>query len=317
MAPVQRVDVYLPNFSSMVTEPLSAARPDLELVVHDEPDQLIAAMGDIEVLYAFRAPRDHWAAATKLRMLQVGAAGVDSILPAPDLPDAVHVCNAPNIHRPQMQEFVLAMLLGLSRDIPGMVRRQDQREWRLFAPVVLHGKRLVVVGAGAIGTDIAELARGIGMRVDGVNRSGRPVDGFDTVVPIDRAGEVLDGADAVVVVVPLTEETKGLIGAAEIGRLRRGALLVDVSRGGIVSLDAVADALEAGQLRAAAIDVFETEPLPDDSRWWNVPGLLVTPHVAGFTVDFVARATEIMVANLADLEAGRTPGTAIDRSKGY
>lgn len=315
--PVERVDVHLPNFAEMVTGPLGAARPDLELVVHDTPESLIAALPEVDVLYAFRTPRDHWAEATNLRMIQVGAAGVDSVLPAEGLRPETIVCNAPNIHTPQMQEFVLAMLLGLGRDIPAMVRRQDRREWKLFPPKVLHGARLVVVGAGSIGTDIARLARAIGMRVDGVNRSGRPVEGFDTVVPIDRMDDVLDGADAVVLVVPLTAETRGLFGAAQFARMAPGSLFVDVSRGGVADLSALADALDRRHLRAAAVDVFETEPLPDDDPLWSVPRLLVTPHVAGFTVDFVERATAIMVDNLADLEAGRQPATAVDRSLGY
>ena len=125
-APVERVDVYLPNFTHLLAEPLAAARPDIELVAHDTTESLIDALPEIDVLYGFRLPRDHWPSATRIRIIQVGGAGVDSVLPAEGLrPEAV-VCNAPNIHTPQMQEFVLAMLLGLSRDIPGMVRRQDE-----------------------------------------------------------------------------------------------------------------------------------------------------------------------------------------------
>ncbi len=315
--PVERVDVYLPSFADLVAEPLSAARPDIELVAHDDPDSLIDALPDMDVLYGFRLPRDHWPSATKIRMIQVGGAGVDSVLPAAGLRPDAFVCNAPNIHTPQMQEFVLAMLLGLSRDIPGMVRRQDEGEWRLFAPRVLHGSRLVVVGAGAIGADIADLARAIGMRVDGVNRSGRAVDGFDTVVPIDRMHEVLTGADAVVVVVPLTNETRGLIGAEQFAQMARGALFVDVSRGGVTDLGALVESLEQRHLHAAAVDVFETEPLPAGDPIWSAERLLVTPHVAGFTADFVGRATEIMIRNITDLEAGRAPSTAVDRDLGY
>lgn len=316
-ARVERVDVYLPTFADLVIEPLREVRPDIELVAHDTPESLIDALPTMDVLYGFRLPGDHWATAANLRLIQVGGAGVDSVLPAVGLRPETFVCNAPNIHTPQMQEFVLAMLLALSRDVPGMVRRQDEGEWRLFAPRVLHGSRLVVVGAGAIGTDVANLARAVGMRVDGVNRSGRPVDGFDTVVPIDRMHEVLTGADAVVVVVPLTTETRGLIGPDQFAQMAPGAIFVDVSRGGVTDLDALVEALDQRQLHAAAVDVFETEPLPADDPIWSAKRLLVTPHVAGFTADFVGRATGIMVNNIEDLEAGRTPGTAVDRELGY
>ncbi len=296
----------------------AAGHDDTEIVtVGDDEDAFVAALDDMEALIAFHPPPGHWAAARTLRLLQVPGAGVDSVLPAPDLGEHVTVCNAVGIHLPEMAEFAVGMVLALHLDVPRLVDQQRRREWRWVLHGPLAGRRAVVVGLGHIGEAIAAGLAANGLRVDGVSRSGAPVEGIDRVVDSSRRLEVLTGADVVVVVVPLTEATTGLIGTAELGALAEGALLVDVSRGGVVDHHALVAALERGRVRGAALDVFDTEPLPPDDARWDVPGLLVTPHIAAISPDYFGRLTELCVDNLVRLAEGRELRNVVDRSRGY
>jgi D-2-hydroxyacid dehydrogenase (NADP+) len=155
------------------------------------------------------------------------------------------------------------------------------------------------------------------MRVTGVRRSGQPVEGVDLVVTTAERNRALAGADVVVIVTPLTEETRGLIGAIEVAALAPGALLVDVSRGGVTNIDAVVSALEFGQLGGACIDVFETEPLAEDSALWDVPNLTVSPHTAGLSGDYLDRLIDVLIASVDALNRGEAPTNVVDHQAGY
>jgi phosphoglycerate dehydrogenase-like enzyme len=310
------VHLHLPGWSSVMGGIILDKRPSLDLRVVDDRDELLELLPEIEVLLAFRPP-GQWERATALRLLQVPGAGVDSVLPAPDLPEQVVVCNATGTHHPHMPEFAISMLLALAKRIPTFVDQQRDRSWRNRMPIVLHGTTMAVVGLGTIGEGVATLARALGMRVVGVRRSGGSVDGVDEVVTPDRLAEVLPRCQSVVVVTPLTPQTRGLIGSAALAHLPEGALLVDVSRGGVVDVDATVAALRSGRLAGAALDVFETEPLPDDSPLWDEPGLLITPHNAGLSPDYFPRIADLFLANLDALVAGSPPPTAVDRARGY
>jgi phosphoglycerate dehydrogenase-like enzyme len=315
--PISRAHVHVPGIGDRMADLLRDRRPDLDVVVVDDRDELVERLPEVEVLMAWRPPTGHWRKAPNLRLVQVPAAGVDSVLPAEDLADVVVVCNATGAHNPHMPEFAIAMLLSLAKGVPGMVRQQQDHVWRSRNPIVLHGTTLGVIGLGTIGEGVAAAARGLGMRVVGVRRSGGAVDGIDQVVTPDRMAEVLPACQGVVVVTPLTPDTRGLVDAAALDLLPDGALLVDVSRGGVVDPDAVVAALRSGKLAGAALDVFETEPLPEDSPLWDEPGLLITPHNAGLSPDYFGHIADIFVANIAALDTGSPCPTAVDRTRGY
>lgn len=314
---IERVHVHLPGYGGVLAGLIAERRPELEVVVIEAPDELVERLPEIEALIAFRPPAGAWSRATALRVLQVPGAGVDSILPAPDLPDHVVLCNATGAHHPHMPEFAIAMLLALAKGVPTLVDQQRAHRWRSRVPVVLHGTTLAVIGLGTIGEGVATLARGLGMQVVGVRRSGEPVEGIDEVVTPDRLTEVLPRCRSVVVLTPLTPETRGLVSAEVLAALPDGALLVDVSRGGVVDVDAVVDALRSGKLGGAALDVFEPEPLPDDSPLWDEPGLFITPHTAGLSPDYLGRIIDLFLANLDAVAAGTPAPTAVDRARGY
>jgi len=216
-----------------------------------------------------------------------------------------------------MAEFVMATTLSMAYNIPTLVRQQQQHQWRETFPRPLFDRTMCVVGLGAIGRSVARRARALGMRVVGVSRSGRPVEGIEHVVSAGDRRYALADADVVVVCVPLTEQSKGMIGPVELNAMRRGSLLVDVSRGGVVYLDAVIAALEAGQLAGAALDVFRTEPLPAHHPAWDVEGLLITPHIAGLSRDYLVRLARSYAENLTAFETGLNPPNLVSRHLGY
>jgi phosphoglycerate dehydrogenase-like enzyme len=272
---------------------------------------------EIEVLLAFRPPPGHWERARRLRLIQLPGAGVDSLLPAPDLPQRVRIANARGIHEPEMAEFTLALILALAKRVPRALEQQRRREWKLYGGLRLDGATVGILGLGTIGASLARRCEALGMRVIGTRRQPGPVAHVDVVLGAEQTHEVLAESDVVVVVLPLTPQTRGLLGAAALARMKPGALLVNVARGGIVDEVALADALASGRLGGAAFDVFEQEPLPESSPLWGAPNLLVTPHVAGLTRDYMERVGAIFFENVRRIERGEPLINEIDRTRGY
>jgi D-2-hydroxyacid dehydrogenase (NADP+) len=216
-----------------------------------------------------------------------------------------------------MAEFAIAMLLALAYRVPDYVTQQRAHLWKPRLPRALAGSTACVLGLGTIGQSIGRRAAALGMRVTGVRRSGAPVEGVDLVASTAQRLDAIAGADALIVVTPLTAETRGIVGPRELDALRHPALLVDVSRGGVTDIGAVVRALDDGKLAGAAIDVFEREPLPDDSPLWDQSGLLLTPHTAGNSRTYVSRWAANLAANLAALDRGGPLTNVVDRSLGY
>lgn len=316
MPSAQRLHAF--HFAGEAIRPLvERAFPDREYVVWTEDDAFARGIGEVEWLFALRPPRGHWARAGRLRLIQMSGAGVDSLLPAPDLPAGVRVANARGVHEPEMPEFLLAMVLALAKRVPRAATQQARREWRMFAGLRLDGATAGILGLGAIGHSLARRLGALGMRVIGTRRGGRPLAGVDVVHGPDGTDRVLRESDVVVVLLPLTEETRGRLDARALGLMKPRALLVNAARGGIVDEEALARALHEGRLGGAAVDVFEEEPLPPESPLWDAPGCLVTPHVAGLTRDYMERVGALFVDNVRRLEAGRPLANEIDPRRGY
>jgi len=300
---------------------LRAAAPEYELLVLRDREAIEARVDEIEIIIGF-PPRELLAAMPRLRWYQQWAAGADWLRRHPELVEADFVLtSAVGIHAVQIGEHVFACLLALARELPAAVEAQHERRWRDFeaaSPFELYEKELLVVGVGAIGSRVAVLGQAFGMRVSGVRRNPeRAAAGVDRMVGPDALDEVLAEADAVVVTVPLTDETRGLFDAERIARMKPGAVLVNIGRGGTVDELALAAALGDGRLRGAALDVFETEPLPNGSPLWTAPNLLVTGHYAGATPRYGERAMALALDNLARYRQGRPLANVVDKRLGY
>ncbi len=294
-----------------------ARRPDLDITFWTTPEELAAHMGEAEILFASMPPRSGWSGATRLRLLQMMGAGVDQLLPSPDLPASVQIAGARGVFAEEASEHAIAMMLALARAIPTTVARQREHVWKQFMVGKLAGKTVTVLGLGEIGQRIAKIADAIGMNVLGVSRRGRPVPHVRSIaLPADMRG-VLAAADFFVVCVPLTPHTKNIVGAREIAWMREHSSLVSIGRGGIVDEDALLAALHSGHLGGAALDVFDNEPLESRSPFWDAPNTIVTPHIAGAGLHYVERCVEILLENVGRLERKEPLVNLIDRAFGY
>jgi len=296
---------------------LVSARSEHEVVVLPDDAALATALPDIEILFAAAPPHHGWSRACRLRLIQTMGAGMDHFLlgHALELPEGVRVTNVRGAFAPEVAEHAFALMLALVRGLPTLVDRQRRHEWHPFVADSLHGKTLVVAGTGAIGARIARIADTFGMRVIGYSRHGAAV---PHVTRVERElSAVLPEAEVLVVCLPKTDATLGAIDRAALSLLPDHALVVNVARGGIVDERALLDALSSGRLGGAALDVFDDEPLPQGSPWWDAPNVIVTPHVGGWGRNWLERTVEVLLENVRRLEAGEELTGLVDVNAGY
>ncbi|MFI8088655.1 2-hydroxyacid dehydrogenase [Streptomyces sp. NPDC086080] len=229
-----------------------------------------------------------------VRVVQTLSAGTDHVEPGlKHLPPGVRLCNARGVHEASTAELTLALILASLRGIPGFVRAQDKGEWRGGFRPALADRSVLIVGYGSIGAAIEdrlvpfELAR-----VARVARSARTTE-RGPVHPLTELPSLLPQADVVILSTPLNESTRHLVDAGFLARMKDGALLVNVARGGVVDTKALLTELESGRI-TAALDVTDPEPLPAEHPLWRAPGVLVTPHVGGPTSAFLPRAERLL-----------------------
>src|SRR5262245_20809693 len=275
-----------------------------------------------EVLFVwdFRsaALRDAWAAADGLRWVHVAGAGVDRVL-FPELVDSpIVVTNSRGVFDRPMAEYVLALILAFAKELPATVRFQQVEHWAYRETEDIAGKRVVIVGTGSIGREIARLLRAVGMSVHGVGRTPREFDpDFGSVSPSSELTTVVGDADYLVVVAPLTEQTRGLIDAAVFDAMPGTARLINVGRGALVDQATLVEALESGQIDGAGLDVFTEEPLPPGDPLWQHPRVIVSAHMSGDSVGWADRIIDLFASNLARWRAGEPLHNVVDKHLGF
>lgn len=274
------------------------------------------------------------AGAGTLEWVHSGAAGVGSSLHDAMRRSPVLFTNSAGIHGPPMAETVLGMILHFMRGLDFAVAAKGEGRWdqapflAADTPVTeLAGSTVGIVGYGGIGREVGRRAAALGARVLGFRRGGgrddRPNDpaaadpGVELLPQSDGLDRLLAESDTVVVAVPDTPATRGMLDRERLGRLRPGAILVNVSRGKIVDEDALVEVLREGRIRGAGLDVFRREPLPADSPLWSLPNVLLTPHVSAVSRGFWRRETELIVENLRRFLEGRPLRNLVDREAGY
>jgi phosphoglycerate dehydrogenase-like enzyme len=286
----------------------------IETRAPDAPD-LVDAIGRANLLLAWTFPAEAARAARRLEWVQSMGAGVDHLLAIPNLDERIPLTRVGSGFGPDMAEYVLGYLLALSLRAPQAFDQQRRRQWRTYAPRLLRGRTALVVGLGTIGSEVARLLRAAGLYVLGVSRRGAANDAADEAWAADDLDCLLPRADVLVLVVPLTADTRHLIDADRLAQLPRGVWVVNVSRGAVIDEAALVAALQEGQVGAAVLDVFEVEPLPDESPLWTMPNVIVTPHLAGpYAVDHVAA---VFAENYRRLRGGEPLLHLIDRRRGY
>jgi phosphoglycerate dehydrogenase-like enzyme len=237
----------------------------------------------------------------------------------------VVLTSARGVRARAIAEHVLGVTIALARQLPLVLRHQSAHHWALNeleaggAIRVLQGRRMAIVGLGAIGLEVARIATPFGMRVSAIRKRADQVapSSVEEVLPPAQLSELLARSDVVVLSAPLTPETRELIGPAVLGRIKRGALLVNVGRGRLIDDDAVIQALKDGRLGGAALDVFSKEPLDPASPYWDLPNVIVSPHISGAMEDYWTPLVALFSENLRRLEAGRPLLNVVDKGAGY
>jgi phosphoglycerate dehydrogenase-like enzyme len=300
---------------------LTGLASDMRLVVTDDQAEVETALPEAEIVAGHMSPT-LLAKAPNLRWYQQWGAGADWLLRHPEIAGRDFILtNASGVHAIQISEHILAFLLAFARRLPEAVRAQSRHEWQRQGHqdvFELAGKTLLLVGVGAIGERTACVAAALGMRVLGIRRStGDPVPCVEQICPPECLHDWLPRADFVVLTVPLTPETRKLIGERELRLMKPSACIVNIGRGGTIDEAALIRALSEGWIAGAGLDVFEKEPLPSDSPLWDMPNVIITAHYAGVTPAYNERAMAIFLDNLRRYKAGEPLRNVVDKHLGY
>lgn len=300
------------------------ARYPSELQAVTGVEELTDALGTAEVLFSFwggaitQMP-DFRERASHVRWVQLTHAGAERVDPNL-IAQGITFTTAGGLAATPIAEYVMATILMFGKGWPRLFRAQQEHKYDRVMPREIFGKTVGVVGMGYIGSEVVRLAKAFGCRVLAIRRSYnvRGPDALaDEAIPPSDLAYLLGESDFVVLATPLTEETKGLIGAGQLEQMKRSAYLINIARGRVVDEAALIAALKAETIAGAALDVFTREPLPAESELWDLPNVIVTPHISGGTEIYNQRATDIFCDNLRRFLAGSPLSNIVDPSRGY
>ena len=301
---------------------LRTAFPDHEFANAPSRESRLRELPDADVVFLTQLRPDEFATMHRLRWIQSPAAGVASLLFPALQQSPVILTNARGIHGDAMAEHVIGVTIALFRQFHRAIRHQATHQW-LKDPLegyrTLRGQRLAVIGLGAIGTAVAERAAAFGMDVVAVRRridAPRPA-AVSAVFAPSELDTVLALSDVVVLTAPLTPDTRGFFGAEQFRRMKRDAVLVNVARGKLVRESDLVDALRAGTIGGAALDVVEHEPLDAASPLWDLPNVIITPHTSAFRADYWTLAVDLFIQNLRRFDRGEPLVNVVDKALGY
>lgn len=328
------------KFDKDLLAKIRAVSPLIAVTQHTVPDAEhvpAEAFAEANVIYTFSAlPHPHQA--PRLRWVQLNSAGANHVLKHPLFATDVVFTTNSGLHAINIGEYVLASILAWTRKLPELFDLQRKCEWpsdrwTRYAPSELRGATMGIVGYGSIGREVGRLAKAFGMRVLAVKRrvespseqGAYEVNGVgdaDGALPAvlyspAQLRQMLAQCDYVVLAVPLTHETRGMIGEEELRAMKRTTYLVNIARGEVCDESALIHALQSGWIAGAGLDVFTKEPLPENSPLWTMPNVILTPHLSGFSPNYEQRAADIFCENLRRYMAGQPLLNVVDKSTGY
>jgi phosphoglycerate dehydrogenase-like enzyme len=316
------VSLSLPDFHLKKIEAVSS---NVEVLQSQDKKELLTLVQDADILFAGIFSREMFLAANKLKWIQTLWAGVERFLYPEVVNSHVIITNAGGIHPTPVSEHAVGFMLCFSRKLHFFIRNQVERKWKesdeelLLQFEELPGKTVGIVGLGKIGTAVAEKSKCLGMRVIATRRnlSSPKPDYVDKMVYPENLKELLAESDFVVITLPLTKETDGIIGEAQLRSMKSTGYLINVSRGKVVQENKLIQALKEGWIAGAGLDTFENEPLPNDSALWGMDNVIITPHVAGLTPYYMERLINILTENLKRFINGENLINVIDKTLGY
>ena len=300
--------------------PLQEEFPSVSFIIEENLADNIEAVrsADIIVTFGFNFPEQVACQAESLKWVQALTAGVDN-LPQVELQRKdIMVTTVKGIHGIPMAEHVMGFLLSFSRGLFTLRANQLQKEWNRKVSVgEIYNKTLGVVGVGSIGQEISKRAKAFGMKTLGINNSGGPVDYVDQVMTLDQLPSLLKESDYVVVTLPLTPATYQLFKEEQFKLMKKEGYFLNLARGNVVDENALIKALENKEIAGAALDVFSTEPLPEDSPLWEMENVIITPHLAAISPQYNKRAMEVFRKNLRLYLENKELINVMDWKKGY
>ena len=338
MEPI-RVLVTLP-FEAPLIETLRAVSPQLVITQQaaSTPDDLGETIADAQILYTWQAvplPND----APQLRWIQFHSAGIDGFFDHPIFTESdMTLTTASGIHAVQMAEYTLGQMLAFAHHLPKMLEDQRARQWPehrwdRYVPTELYGATVGIVGYGSVGRQIAHIAKAFGMNILAMKRDlrhlndedaiGEPNTGDpdgdipDRIYPPEALHSMLSACDYIVLTVPLTPTTHHMIDSSALKAMKSTAVLINIARGPVLDEIALIHALQEGTILGAALDVFEEEPLPQESPLWKLPNVLISPHVSGFSPHYDRRVVDLFAENLRRFIAGEPLLNQVSRSLHY
>jgi phosphoglycerate dehydrogenase-like enzyme len=298
--------------------------PHHTFLVAWDRDTIRRQLPDADAAFTPFVDRDAFATARRLRWVQSPAVGVGSLMFPELIASEVVITSARGIRARAIAEHVLGVAIALARHLPDAIRAQVEHRWaqdelESAAVRTLEGMRMGIVGLGAIGTEVAKLAVPFGLSISAIRRrADQPAPaGIQNVWPPDRLLDLLADCDVVVIAAPHTPDTKHLFGHRELRAMKRGAFLINVSRGKLIDDPALIAALEDGHLGGAALDVFTREPLDRESPYWDMANVIVTPHTSGAMQDYWTPLVALFSENLRRFERGEPLLNVVDKALGY
>lgn len=304
-------------------EVLAKGHPDLEIhtcSTYDGLPDLIAQTG-AEVVYSVRFastpgfPREALIEAPTVKWVSVGGSGTDHMIPWN--PETLTVTNAAGVAADMMAQYALGAMLHFSLDLPGFRAAQARREWVSGKVEPIDGKTVLIVGLGKTGEAVAARAKAMDMNTIGVRARPKATPNVDEVHGIEALPDLWPRADFIVVCVPLLDSTLGLVGADAFDAMKKTAVLVDVSRGGVIEEAPLMAALAENRIRGAALDVFATEPLPAEHDVWGLDNVIVTPHCSSVYDGWDLKSVEMFSENLKRYRNGEALSNIVNPERGY
>jgi phosphoglycerate dehydrogenase-like enzyme len=295
-----------------------------EMVTGIDKSTIESAAPDAEVIFNARFNSDHlrqiWPLARNLRWVHSMAAGVETILFPALLESAVLLTNGRGVFKRSLAEFVTAAVLFFAKDLRRMLRNQAQGRWEQFDVEEVYGQTMGIVGYGEIGRAAAQCAKGLGMRVVAIKRRpdpGRKDRLVEHIYLPHQLHDLLRASDYVVGAAPHTPETAGMIGEDEIRNMKPSAVVINVGRGPVIVESALVRALQERRIKGAALDVFDQEPLPAGHPFYQLENVLLSPHCADHTANWLELAMQCFVDNFARYRLGQPLENIVDKAAGY
>jgi D-2-hydroxyacid dehydrogenase (NADP+) len=303
MTKVLIVDVH----AEMYRDALREKFPALQFTLFHRAAEVAHDLSDIDVMLMFGIEiRDFMlASAPRLQWIQSLATGVDHFLRCPSLKPEVLITSGRGIHGPPMREQVVYMMMAISRDAVRAVGDQKAHFWERRLWSTLHGKTAVIAGTGIVGTAIAELLQALGMHVIGISRTPRPAKGFDEMIATDRLTGAAARADYLINMLPASSDNLNIFDAKVFGAMKPTAYYISAGRGQTVDEAALLAILSERRIAGAALEVFQTEPLPPESPFWDLPNVFILPHIGGYVVEYEDFIMPLVVDNMRLFLAGR------------